>query len=183
MKNRSLAFTILASTLFAGCSGGGPPGGGSLAMMPIATAPSTATTTLATATIAGNLVFVNSASLPVYTFSSDPSSASLCTAGCLAAWPAVSPPAAALSTGFSTFKRSDNGATQLAYNGKPLYTFVGDSADTATGAGDVVPDNGSSGATGTFELTLATTSATSAPSSAPTSAPPTSAPYSTRRSN
>jgi hypothetical protein len=55
---------------------------------------------------------------------------------------------------------------------------VGDSADTATGAGDVVPDNGSSGATGTFELTPDSTSATPAPTGMPTTSP-----YSLRRSN
>jgi len=180
MKNRSLAFTVLASALFAGCSGGGGSSGGGMGSMPgpAPTQPPAATTTLPTATIGGNLVFVNLAQLPVYTFSADPANASVCTAGCLAAWPAVSPPAGALTAGFSTFKRSDNGTTQLSYNGQALYTFVGDSADTATGAGDVVPDNGSSGATGTFELTPDSTSATPAPTGMPTTSP-----YSIRRSN
>jgi hypothetical protein len=60
---------------------------------------------------------------------------------------------------------------QLAYNNLPLYTFVGDSADKATGVGEVVPDNGTSGASGTFELVVASTSASPAPSSMPTTAP------------
>jgi len=148
---------------------------GTMPAPPNPTSPPAATTTLPTATIGGNVVFVNLAQLPVYTFSADPANSSVCTAGCLAAWPAVSPPAGALTTGFSTFKRADNGATQLSYNGQALYTFVGDSADTSTGAGDIVPENGSSGATGTFELVPDSTSATPAPSTMPTG------PYSNRR--
>jgi predicted lipoprotein with Yx(FWY)xxD motif len=49
--------------------------------------------------------------------------------GCTGAWPPVSPPnGVALSTGFTSFTRSDNNAAQLAYNGHPLYTFSGDTA-------------------------------------------------------
>jgi predicted lipoprotein with Yx(FWY)xxD motif len=146
-------------------------GGGNMAP---ATQPPTAppaSSTLAMATIDGVETFVNSASLPVYTFSADSSNSSVCTAGCLAAWPAVIAPAGALTTGFSSFKRSDTGQMQLAYNNLPLYTFVGDSADKATGVGAVVPDNGTSGASGTFELVVASTSASPAPSSMPTTAP------------
>ncbi len=146
-------------------------GGGNMApaLPPPTTLP--ASTTLAEATIDGVGTFVNSASFPVYTFSADGSNSSVCTAGCLSAWPAVLAPSGSLSTGFTSFKRSDNGQMQLAYNGQPLYTFVGDAADKATGVGDVVPDNGASGASGTFELVVASTTGTPAPTSMPTTAP------------
>jgi predicted lipoprotein with Yx(FWY)xxD motif len=73
--------------------------------------------------------------LTLYTLSSETSTGSVCTGGCLANWPAlvvaaggsVSGPAG--STGiFSTFTRADNGSTQVALNSHPLYFFAGDSA-------------------------------------------------------
>ncbi len=165
--------SLFALTVFAGCSGGGSttpltsPRSVNPAPLPTANA-----ATLSTATIGGNPAFVSAAQLPVYIFTADGSDASVCTAGCLAAWPAVLAPAGAtLSAGFSAFKRSDDGQMQLAFNGQPLYTFVGDSADKANGVGDVVPDNGTSGASGTFNLAvptaLAGATATPAPSAAP----------------
>jgi predicted lipoprotein with Yx(FWY)xxD motif len=149
MKNATLALALLASAILAGCSGGGGSSYGPVA--PGVTTPATASA-LSTATIDGTVTFVNSASLPVYTFSADSTGASVCTASCLAAWPAVLAPSGTLAAGFTSFVRSDDGQTQLAYNGQPLYTFAGDSANAANGIGDVVPDNGASGASGTFEL-------------------------------
>ena len=169
MKNATLALGLLASAL-AGCSGGGGSTMGA-GMAPATQPPVTTGSTLSTATIDGVTTFVNSASLPVYTFTADGTDASVCTAGCLAAWPAVLAPSGTLSAGFSSFKRSDTGQMQLAFNGQPLYTFAADSADRATGNGDVVPDNGSSGPTGTFDLVNASAAATPAPTAAPTTAP------------
>jgi predicted lipoprotein with Yx(FWY)xxD motif len=73
--------------------------------------------------------------LTLYTLSSETSTGSVCTGGCLANWPAlvvapggsVSGPAGATGT-FSTFTRADNGSTQVALNSHPLYYFAGDSA-------------------------------------------------------
>ena len=73
--------------------------------------------------------------LTLYTLSSETSTGSVCTGGCLANWPAlivapggsVSGPAGATGT-FSTFTRADDGATQVALNSHPLYYFAGDSA-------------------------------------------------------
>ncbi len=60
-----------------------------------------------------------------------------CTGGCLVVWPAVAAPAGVtLSAPWSSFKRTDNGVTQIAYNGKPVYTFASDSQPgVATGDG------------------------------------------------
>jgi predicted lipoprotein with Yx(FWY)xxD motif len=114
--------------------------------------------------IDGSAVFVNSAQLPVYTYSSDTAGNSTCTGGCLAAWPAVLAPSGTLPTPWASFTRGDNGQVQLEYNGKPLYTFVADSADTANGNGDVVGN-------GTFELAHPLADPTSAPTTDPTIAP------------
>ena len=73
--------------------------------------------------------------LTLYTLSSETSTGTVCTGGCLANWPAlvvapggsVSGPAGATGT-FSSFTRADNGSTQVAVNGHPLYYFAGDSA-------------------------------------------------------
>jgi predicted lipoprotein with Yx(FWY)xxD motif len=73
--------------------------------------------------------------LTLYTLSSETSTGSVCTGGCLTNWPAlvvapggsVSGPARATGT-FSTFTRADNSSTQVALNSHPLYYFAGDSA-------------------------------------------------------
>ena len=73
--------------------------------------------------------------LTLYTLSSETSTGTVCTGGCLANWPAlvvtpggsVSGPAGATGR-FSTFTRADDGSTQVALNGHPLYYFAGDSA-------------------------------------------------------
>jgi predicted lipoprotein with Yx(FWY)xxD motif len=78
---------------------------------------------------------VGPSGLTLYTLSSDTATGSVCTGGCLANWPAlvvapggsVSGPAAATGT-FATIKRADTGATQVTYNGRPLYYFAHDTA-------------------------------------------------------
>ncbi len=77
--------------------------------------------------------------LTLYTLSSETSTGSVCTGGCLASWPAlvvapggsVSGPAGSTGT-FSMFTRADNGSTQVALNGHPLYYFAGDTAAAQT---------------------------------------------------
>ncbi len=78
---------------------------------------------------------VGPSGLTLYTLSSDTASGSVCTGGCLANWPAlvvapggsVSGPASATGT-FATITRADTGATQVTYNGRPLYYFAHDTA-------------------------------------------------------
>jgi predicted lipoprotein with Yx(FWY)xxD motif len=80
-------------------------------------------------------VLVASNGYTVYTFAKDPrdSGKSACTGGCLTAWPAVTVAAggkATAGTGLTgtigTITRDDTGATQLTYNGLPVYFFQGD---------------------------------------------------------
>jgi predicted lipoprotein with Yx(FWY)xxD motif len=73
--------------------------------------------------------------MTLYTLSSETSTGSVCTGGCLTNWPpllvtpggSVTGPAAATGA-FSTITRADDGSTQAAYNGRPLYYFAHDTA-------------------------------------------------------
>jgi predicted lipoprotein with Yx(FWY)xxD motif len=73
----------------------------------------------------------------IYTYNADSSGTSKCTGSCLATWPAytANKTSASLPSGVTTIKRSDNGETQYAYNGMPLYYFVSDSNGQVTGDG------------------------------------------------
>jgi predicted lipoprotein with Yx(FWY)xxD motif len=136
MKNKSLALFLIAGGLLAGC------GGGTTSTTPpphvVPTQTPSGTTVLTTATIDGGPAFVTSTGFAVYKFSGDTKpDVSTCTGGCAAVWPAVAPPSSgSLPSPWSSFTRSDDGATQLAYKGKPLYTFVNDTQPgVATGNG------------------------------------------------
>ena len=74
-----------------------------------------------------NGVLVDANGMTVYTFDKDVagSGKSACTGGCLENWPAVKAGDAPLPEPYSTIVR-DDGSKQLAYHGKPLYTFVKD---------------------------------------------------------
>ncbi|HMD01612.1 MAG TPA: hypothetical protein VKG44_01485 [Candidatus Baltobacteraceae bacterium] len=135
----------------------------------------------------GSPGFVNAAGFTVYVFDGDAPNQSACAtiAGCSAVWPPVQPPAgsssvrrtAALPTGWSIIHRPD-GIAQLAYQGRALYTFIGDNA-----AGNVNGDNLLEfGAIWHIARPAASTPApTTAPTSAPTASPmgPTATPQPT----
>jgi predicted lipoprotein with Yx(FWY)xxD motif len=74
-----------------------------------------------------NGVLVDAHGMTVYTFDKDVagSGKSACTGGCAENWPPVKARDAAVSAPYSTVTR-DDGSKQLAYQGKPLYTFVKD---------------------------------------------------------
>jgi len=85
----------------------------------------------------GTLLVASSNQMTVYTFDKDVagSGASNCTGGCLANWPALTVAAGDTPTGgtgvtgtLGTIVRSDNGTTQVTYNGLPLYFFANDKA-------------------------------------------------------
>lgn len=87
-----------------------------------------------------------------------------CTGSCLSFWmPATGTDADAKAvTGLATMKRSDTGAEQLTFQGKPLYTFKLD-----TGSGEAKGNNVSdafSGSNFTWHAATTTASASSAPS-------------------
>jgi len=72
-------------------------------------------------------VMVDDKGMTVYTFDKDAANSgkSSCTAKCADNWPAVPAGDAQLSAPYSAITRED-GSKQLAYKGKPLYTFVKD---------------------------------------------------------
>jgi predicted lipoprotein with Yx(FWY)xxD motif len=140
MKFTSFLAILAASTLLAACGGGGgsttytPPANGGTGAGGAGGGQNGAV--LGTQTIDGGPAFVTSGGHAVYTFDGDTvADQSTCTGGCAAIWPPVRPPSGTLSAPWSSFRRSD-GSMQLAYNGKPLYTFVQDTrAGEASGNG------------------------------------------------
>jgi predicted lipoprotein with Yx(FWY)xxD motif len=69
-------------------------------------------------------VLVDSKGMTVYTFDKDTANSgkSACTGGCAKNWPAVQAGDAMPAAPYSVVTR-DDGTKQLAYKGKPLYTF------------------------------------------------------------
>jgi predicted lipoprotein with Yx(FWY)xxD motif len=86
-----------------------------------------------------NGMLVDSKGMTVYTFDKDSGGKSACTGSCADYWPAVQAGSAPLSAPYSAITRED-GSKQLAYKGKPLYTF---SKDKSPGdkRGDKVMEN------------------------------------------
>jgi predicted lipoprotein with Yx(FWY)xxD motif len=83
-----------------------------------------------------NGMLVDSSGKTVYTFDKDTadSGKSACSGSCAQNWPPVMAGDAPLTAPYSAIKRED-GTKQLAYKGKPLYTFKKD-----TKAGDKTGD-------------------------------------------
>jgi predicted lipoprotein with Yx(FWY)xxD motif len=82
------------------------------------------------AKIGGATLLTNAKGFTLYVFAPDPKNKSVCNGACAAYWPPVKGPVTAGSgvTGhFGTITRQD-GSTQATYNGRPLYTYIADSA-------------------------------------------------------
>ena len=90
-----------------------------------------------------NGILVGPTGMALYTKSGDSATSSTCSGGCLAAWPALTVAAGTTPTAgpgagaaLATFTRSDDGTSQVTYNGLPLYYFASDTqAGVATGDG------------------------------------------------
>jgi predicted lipoprotein with Yx(FWY)xxD motif len=124
----ALSAAAAATAALAACSSAGaasPSSSGSSS--PAAAAAGTGT--VKTTTIGGVTVLTNSKGFTLYSFAPDTSTMSKCNGTCAQNWPPVQGPvtAAGVTGTFSTIKRSD-GSTQAAFDGHPLYTFVGDTA-------------------------------------------------------
>jgi predicted lipoprotein with Yx(FWY)xxD motif len=85
--------------------------------------------TLKTATIGGVAVLTNAAGLTLYWFAPDTTATSNCTGSCTAYWPPVTgnPRAGPGVTGRLGSITRPGGSLQAAYDGHPLYTYIGDS--------------------------------------------------------
>ncbi len=132
-KTLVTAAIIVVAGLAAACSGA--------ATAPPATAPAASAggPVVMTATVGseGTLLVAGSNGMTVYTFSKDVanSGTSACTGACITKWPALTIPAGSTPAGgtgvagkLGTITRTDDGSTQVTYNGLPLYFYSGDQA-------------------------------------------------------
>jgi predicted lipoprotein with Yx(FWY)xxD motif len=131
----TLAGLVAAVALAAGCgsssaagTNGGGGGGGS------------ANTTVQSANSSqlGTSVLVNNKHMTLYTLSAEQGGRFICTssamvpggsASCLSLWHPLTVAKGSMPTGaaqLGTVTRPDNGATQVTWHGRPLYTFTGD---------------------------------------------------------
>jgi predicted lipoprotein with Yx(FWY)xxD motif len=87
-------------------------------------------TALTTATIGGVTVLTNAKGFTLYSFVPDTATKSNCNGACATYWPPVKGPATAGPgvTGTLTTITRSGGSLQAAYDGHPLYTYVGDTA-------------------------------------------------------
>jgi predicted lipoprotein with Yx(FWY)xxD motif len=86
--------------------------------------------TVHTVQVGGATVVANSKGFTLYWFAPDTATKSNCNGSCAAYWPPVKGPVTAgpgVTGRLGTIKRAD-GSTQATYNGRPLYTYVGDTA-------------------------------------------------------
>ncbi len=83
-----------------------------------------------------NGVMVNKEGKTLYTFDKDVAGKSNCNGACLTAWPAFIVANPALAGGDFSIVKRDDGTSQWAFQGKPLYFFAGDAK-----SGDANGDN------------------------------------------
>jgi predicted lipoprotein with Yx(FWY)xxD motif len=140
MRNRWWAAPLVAgaAALIAACgSSGAPSASHSTTNAPATHASMTppsgaAMVTIMTQSISSNTVLTNAQGRTIYWFAKDTPTTSNCTGSCASFWPPViGTPSAASGTslpkGFGTITRPD-GTIQAAYDGHPLYTYMGDTA-------------------------------------------------------
>ena len=134
---KNVSLTFVAAALLAGCGGAGGGAGLYAAPQPIGSPQAVPTpapgSALATLSLKGALGFINPVGRTVYIFDADLMSPghSVCNGACAQNWPPVSPAGKIVMSPFSAITR-DDGSQQLAYAGRPLYTFVADSAEGQT---------------------------------------------------
>ena len=90
----------------------------------------TATSALAetpkTGTTSAGPALVDGKGMTLYTFDKDAEGKSNCTGGCATNWPPAEAAASDAESGDFTLVKRDDGASQWAYKGKPLYTWRND---------------------------------------------------------
>ena len=134
MRIRWLAPAGVAAValLAAACGSSSPSGSGSASSASPAAAGSASAVAsgamLTSAKVGDASVLTNAKGFTLYWFVPDTSTASKCNGACAKFWPPVKGPAAAGSgvTGKLTVIKRSDGSRQAAYNGHPLYTYVGD---------------------------------------------------------
>ena len=124
----------LAATLLIVACGGSTSSTGSGSTTSGAAAPASSaaasSSALKTTKIGGATVLTNAKGFTLYWFAPDTPTTSKCNGSCATYWPPVKGPATAgagVTGKLGTITRSD-GSMQATYNGRPLYTYVADSA-------------------------------------------------------
>ena len=145
MRSKTLmaAAIVVVAGFAAACSGAAtaPPDASAPAAVPAASPGGAAASgpAVMTATVGshGTLLVAGANGMTVYTFAKDVvnSGTSACTGGCITKWPALTVPAGSTPAGgggvtgkLGTITRTDDGSTQVTYNGLPLYFYSGDKA-------------------------------------------------------
>ena len=119
---------VMAAALAVAACASSSTGGAASAPSGAASGAAVSGSALKTTTISGAAVLTNAQGFTLYWFAPDTATASKCGGGCARIWPPVNGPAPAgpgVPGTLTTIARTD-GATQAAYDGHPLYTYVGD---------------------------------------------------------
>jgi predicted lipoprotein with Yx(FWY)xxD motif len=119
---------VMAAALAVAACGSSSPGGAASASPGAASGAAVSGSALKTTTINGAAVLTNARGFTLYWFAPDTATTSQCNGSYAQIWPPVNGPATAgpgVSGRLGTIARS-GGATQAAYDGHPLYTYVGD---------------------------------------------------------
>ena len=143
MRGRRLSGRLLGASLglwLAACGDDDVPTTTATTAAPAQTAAPTTTAasrpTVATATSPVGTIFVDASGKALYTWDRDTSATSTCTGNCAATWPPLVLPAGTTApvagpgvAGLTVAPRPDDATKmQVVWNGKPLYTYAGDTA-------------------------------------------------------
>lgn len=130
MRNRWWVPAGLASLalIAAACGSSAPSSSSGAGSSSSAGTTSSSSSALKTAKIGGATVLTNAKGFTLYSFAPDTSTKSNCNGSCIHYWPPVKGPATAGPgvTGKLTVITRSDGSKQAAYNGHPLYTYIGD---------------------------------------------------------
>ena len=130
MRNRWWVPAGLASLalIAAACGSSAPSSSSGASSSSSAGTTSSSSSALKTAKIGGATVLTNGKGFTLYSFAPDTSTKSNCNGSCIHYWPPVKGPATAGPgvTGKLTVITRSDGSKQAAYNGHPLYTYIGD---------------------------------------------------------
>jgi predicted lipoprotein with Yx(FWY)xxD motif len=134
LRMGTLAALVAAVALAAGCGSSSSTTGSNGGGTPTTTVRSTPNSQL------GTNALVNKTGMTLYTLSAERGGRFICTQGskipggnasCLSVWIPLTVAKGGMPTGASqlgTITRPDDGATQVTWQGRPLYTFAGDKA-------------------------------------------------------
>ena len=76
--------------------------------------------------IEANGILTNADGMSLYTFDPDTATSSACNGGCAKSWPPLAAGEGAHDAGDFTVITRDDGTTQWAYQGQPLYLWIND---------------------------------------------------------